>query len=90
MQKNWRRPPGDDDKSLCGSVLEVKNVLIIIPAVFGLHRRLLSPNSVAVLPEYTGINDYPIKRTFQVTHWHSDIVHPQKRPEPSIVRLRSQ
>ena len=64
MQKNWRRLPGDDNKSLCGLVLEVKNILITIPAVFGLHRHLFSLDSVAVLPEYIDINDYPIERTF--------------------------
>ena len=33
--------PRDNDKSLCGSVSEVKNIFVTIPAVFGPHQRLL-------------------------------------------------
>ena len=28
------------------------------------------------LPQYFGINNYPIDLAFQVTRWHSEIVHP--------------
>ena len=43
------------------SVLEAKNVLVMIPAAYSEHTDVFSADSTAVvLPEHTGIKDHPI------------------------------
>ena len=41
-------------------VLEVKNVLVMVPAKHADHTDVSSPDSTTELPECTGINDHPI------------------------------
>ena len=71
--------PRDDDKSVCGSVSKVKNVPVTILAEYSDYTDVFSPDSVAELPEHTGVNDHPINLAFQVARRRSNIVHPQER-----------
>ena len=56
----------DDDKSLCGSVLEAKNVPVIIPAEYSDYTNVFLSDSVAVLPKHTGVNNCSIDLSSQV------------------------
>ena len=67
---------GDDDKSLCGSVLKAKNVHpfrqaqiasldieevpVTIPAEYSDYTDVFPSDSATALPKYTGINNHPI------------------------------
>ena len=66
----------NNDKSLCGSVLEAKNVPVTIFAKYSDYTNVFLSDSVAELSKRTDINDHPIKMTFQVAHWCSHIVYP--------------
>ena len=59
MRKNWQQSPGDNDKSLYGSVLEAKNVLVMVPSEYLDHTNVSSPDSNGAT-QVPGINNDPI------------------------------
>ena len=60
----------EDDKSLCGSVSEVKNVPVLISVEYSDYTNLFPLESPTALPKHTSL-------TFQVARWHSKTVHLQ-------------
>ena len=55
---------GNNDKSLCGSDSEAKNVPVTIPAEYSDHTNVFPSDSAAVLPKHTGVNNHSIDLSF--------------------------